>query len=108
VHVAETDEQALADVRVGERLETVTYFEDALGRPPARSQDPLTDGVKAGTTLVGSPETVKRGLQAFAARTGADEIMVTAQIFDHAARLRSFELTAEAWAALQAEPALVP
>lgn len=45
--------------------------------------------------IVGSPETVRRGLAAFIARTGADEIMVTAQIFDHAARLRSFEITAE-------------
>ncbi len=63
VHVAETDEQAMADVRVGERLETVTYFEDALGRPPGRSEDPLTDGVRSGTTLVGSPETVARGIQ---------------------------------------------
>jgi limonene 1,2-monooxygenase len=63
VHVAETDEQAMEDVRVGERLETVTYFEDALGRPPGRSQDPLTEGVAAGTTLVGSPETVARGIQ---------------------------------------------
>ena len=53
----------MEDVRVGERLETVTYFEDALGRPPGRSEDPLTDGVKAGTTLVGSPETVARGIQ---------------------------------------------
>ena len=44
VHVAATDEQAMEDVRVGERLETVTYFEDALGRPPGRSEDPLTDG----------------------------------------------------------------
>ncbi|MBU8544204.1 MULTISPECIES: LLM class flavin-dependent oxidoreductase [Roseomonadaceae] len=63
VHVAETDERALEDVRIGERAETVTYFEDALGRPPGRSQDPLTDGVKAGTTLVGSPETVARGIE---------------------------------------------
>jgi limonene 1,2-monooxygenase len=63
VHVAETDEQAMADVKIGERLETATYFEDALGRPPGRSQDPLTDGVKAGTTLVGSPETVARGIE---------------------------------------------
>ncbi len=47
-------------------------------------------------SVVGSPETVKRGLAAFAARTGADEIMVTAQVFDHAARLRSFEITAAA------------
>jgi len=63
VHVAETDEQAMADVRAGERMETVTYFEDALGRPPGRSEDPLTEGVRAGTTLVGSPDTVARGIR---------------------------------------------
>jgi luciferase family oxidoreductase group 1 len=45
--------------------------------------------------VVGSPETVRQGLDAFVARTGADELMVTAQIFDHQARLRSFEITAE-------------
>jgi luciferase family oxidoreductase group 1 len=46
------------------------------------------------SSVVGSPETVKRGLDAFIARTGADELMITSQIFDHAARLRSFEITA--------------
>jgi luciferase family oxidoreductase group 1 len=50
--------------------------------------------------VVGSPETVRRGLAAFIARTGADEIMITAQIFDHAARLRSFEIAAAARAEL--------
>jgi luciferase family oxidoreductase group 1 len=45
--------------------------------------------------VVGSPETVKRGVEAFIARTGADELMVTAQVFDHAARVRSYELLAE-------------
>jgi luciferase family oxidoreductase group 1 len=45
--------------------------------------------------VVGSPETVQRGLEAFSARTGADELMLTAQVYDHAARLRSFELVAE-------------
>ena len=63
VHVAETDEEALRQVRVGERAETVGYFTNALGRPPGRSQDPLTDGVKAGTTLVGSPDTVAAGIE---------------------------------------------
>ena len=52
--------------------------------------------------VVGSPQTVRQGLEAFVARTGADEIMVTAQVFDHTARLRSFELTAQAWAAAEA------
>ncbi|HEY8426736.1 MAG TPA: LLM class flavin-dependent oxidoreductase, partial [Sandaracinaceae bacterium] len=47
-------------------------------------------------SFVGSRETVRRGLEAFVARTGADELIVSAQIFDHAARLRSFEITAEA------------
>jgi luciferase family oxidoreductase group 1 len=47
-------------------------------------------------SVVGSPETVRAGLRAFAERTGADEIMVTAQIHDHEKRLRSFEITAEA------------
>jgi len=46
-------------------------------------------------TVTGSPATVRRGLEAFIERTGADELMVTGQIFDHAARLRSFELTAQ-------------
>ena len=50
--------------------------------------------------VVGAPETVRRGLAAFIARTGADELMVTAQIFDHAARVRSFEITAQAHAAV--------
>ena len=52
-------------------------------------------------SVVGSRETVAAGLKAFADRTGADEFMVTAQIFDHAARVRSFEITAEAQATLQ-------
>jgi luciferase family oxidoreductase group 1 len=45
--------------------------------------------------VVGSPETVRRGVQAFIARTGADELMVTAQVFNHAARVRSFEILAD-------------
>ncbi len=45
--------------------------------------------------VVGSPATVRRGIEAFIGRTGADELMVTAQIFDHSARVRSFELLAE-------------
>jgi limonene 1,2-monooxygenase len=62
-HVAVDDEQALHEVRKGERNETITYFEDTLGRPPGRSDDPLVDGVKNGTTLVGSPETVAKGIR---------------------------------------------
>jgi len=62
-HVAEDDEQALREVRAGERVETVGYFEETLGRPPGRSDDPLRQGVAMGTTLVGSPETVIKGIE---------------------------------------------
>jgi luciferase family oxidoreductase group 1 len=44
--------------------------------------------------VVGGPDTVRDGLRAFVAATGADELMVTAQIFDHTARKRSFEILA--------------
>jgi limonene 1,2-monooxygenase len=63
VHVAEDDEEALRQVKRSERHETVTYFEETLGRPPGRSDDPLTEGVKMGTTLVGSVDTVVRGIE---------------------------------------------
>jgi luciferase family oxidoreductase group 1 len=43
---------------------------------------------------VGSRDTVRAQLQAFVRRTGADELIVASQIFDHAARLRSYEITA--------------
>lgn len=45
--------------------------------------------------VVGSPDAVRRGVDAFISRTGADELMVTAQIFDHQARKRSYELLAD-------------
>jgi luciferase family oxidoreductase group 1 len=59
------------------------------------------------TAGVGSPATVRGGLARFLDRTGADELIVVAQIHDHAARLRSYEIAAEAMAALVA-PASAP
>ena len=47
-------------------------------------------------SVVGSPETVRRGLQALVEKTGADELIMAGQIFDHKARLRSFEIAAQA------------
>ena len=45
-------------------------------------------------SFVGSPERVRDGLQRFVAETGVDEIMVASAIFDHEARLRSYDLLA--------------
>lgn len=47
-------------------------------------------------SVVGSPDRVRQRLADIVRKTGADELMVTAQIFDHAARVRSFEITAQA------------
>jgi luciferase family oxidoreductase group 1 len=44
--------------------------------------------------IVGGPDTVKRGLEALLDETRADELIVTAQIFDQVARRRSFEIVA--------------
>jgi luciferase family oxidoreductase group 1 len=49
-------------------------------------------------SFVGSPATVRSGLGQFVADTGADEVIVAAAIYDHAARLRSYELLAESFA----------
>nr|WP_199039521.1 LLM class flavin-dependent oxidoreductase [Dyella sp. ASV24] len=45
--------------------------------------------------VIGAPDTVKEGIEAFVARHRPDELMVTANVFDHEARCRSFALVAE-------------
>jgi len=46
-------------------------------------------------TAIGSPDTVRGSLKGFLARTAADELIITSGIFDHAARLRSYEIAAQ-------------
>ncbi|HXI31994.1 MAG TPA: LLM class flavin-dependent oxidoreductase [Vicinamibacterales bacterium] len=69
--------------------------------PPADSLDDFWSAAeRAGVehalryAIVGAPDTIARGLEAFATDTGVDELMITAQIYDHAARLRSYEIVA--------------
>ncbi|WP_395823313.1 hypothetical protein [Collimonas sp.] len=47
-------------------------------------------------SIIGSPETVRAGIERFLLRTGADELMIVSDVFDHQARLHSYELIAEA------------
>jgi luciferase family oxidoreductase group 1 len=56
-------------------------------------------------TAVGAPETVERQLAAFIDRYRPDEVILTGQIHDHAARKRSFEIAAGAMQALGSVPA---
>jgi luciferase family oxidoreductase group 1 len=45
-------------------------------------------------SMVGSPQTVRQGIASFVEATRPDELMVVSHIYDHAARLRSYELVA--------------
>jgi luciferase family oxidoreductase group 1 len=45
--------------------------------------------------VIGSPDVVSRGLQDFISQTRVDEIIITANIYEHAARLKSFGMIAE-------------
>jgi len=47
-------------------------------------------------SIVGSPDTVRAGLEALVKETQADELIVVSDVYDHARRLRSFELIAQA------------
>jgi luciferase family oxidoreductase group 1 len=46
-------------------------------------------------SVYGSPDTVRAGIDALVAETGADELMIVSDVYDHPARLRSFQLIAE-------------
>jgi luciferase family oxidoreductase group 1 len=86
-------QQAFINLRSGRptRLKPpVEGYLDLLS-PPERS---MLDSVLS-CSAIGSPATVSAQLKAFIERTGANELMVTSQIFDHAARLRSYEITAD-------------
>ncbi len=52
-----------------------------------------------GCRAVGGPDTVRAAMAAFAERHRPDELILTANIFDHDARVRSFQLAMEAWRA---------
>ncbi len=65
-------------------------FEERM-TPPERAMLELVLSCSA----IGSPATVRGEIEAFVARTGADEVMLASMTFDHAARLRSYEIAAE-------------
>jgi len=103
VIVAPTDEEArfhfsslqqaflnLRSSRPGRLPPPRTGFEAGLGDMERALLDEALS-----CAFVGSPETVRRGLQDFLERTRADELIVSAQIHDQAARVRSYVLLAE-------------
>ena len=49
----------------------------------------------SGSAVIGGPETVKAKLESLIAETEADELMITTMVYDHADRIRSYEMVAE-------------
>jgi luciferase family oxidoreductase group 1 len=103
VVAAETDEAA-------RRLFTTVQqsFANLLRGRPGKLQPPIDDIEEYWTppekhqasrmlehSIVGSPETVRRGLENLVASTNADELMIVSGVYDHAARVRSYEIVAE-------------
>ena len=92
-----TQQQAFVNLRRGR---------PGLVPPPLASAEAMdaycTPAERAGVdaalacAVVGSPDTVRTGLRAFVERYQPDELMLTANVFDHASRLKSFELAAAA------------
>ena len=52
---------------------------------------------RLGGSVIGSAATIKSGLEKLLTETDADELMLNAMIFDHTARLRSYEIVADVW-----------
>lgn len=90
-----TLQQAFTDLHRGKR---------GLSKPPIDDIDAYwTEAEKVAASsmlehaVVGSPATVKAGLERFAERTGADELMIVSHVFDPEARARSYALLADVW-----------
>ncbi len=94
-------QQATLAIRTGRRgllPPPIAEFESRLGPMERAVLEEAMPG-----TVVGSPASVKAGLEEFIAMTDADELILAGQIFDHSARLRSYEIAAQVREAMAAE-----
>jgi luciferase family oxidoreductase group 1 len=92
--LATTQQMSFADMFRGARGLSKPPIDDieTYWSPMERAQ---AKGMLA-RSIIGSPETVRTGMEALVAETGADELILVSDIYDHSARLRSIELIAEA------------
>ena len=90
--LATSMQQAFVSLRSGRPGRLQPPVEGYLDSIAPHQRDVLDEILSC--AAIGSPDTVKRTLMAFIEQTGADELMITSQIFDHAARLRSYAITA--------------
>jgi alkanesulfonate monooxygenase SsuD/methylene tetrahydromethanopterin reductase-like flavin-dependent oxidoreductase (luciferase family) len=100
--LATSVEQAFGSLRTGHPIQLPPPRPDYVDELPLEARANLRSVLSA--SAIGSPKTARRELADFVERTKPNELMVTAQVYDHAARLRSYELL---WQAVsQRSPAL--
>ncbi len=91
--LASSMQQAFVNLRSGRPTQLPPPIEGYEGQLPAGARTLLADVLTC--SAIGSPATVRGALLAFVERTRPDELMITSQMFSHAARLRSYEIAAE-------------
>ncbi|WP_019832133.1 LLM class flavin-dependent oxidoreductase [Sphingomonas sp. PR090111-T3T-6A] len=103
VIAADTDEEAQR-LATTQKMSFANLFRGARGlsQPPIDDIEAYWSPIEKAQamrmlsrSIVGSKETVRQGLEMLAFETGADEFTIVSDVYDHAARLRSFELIAE-------------
>ena len=97
---ASSSQQAFINLRSGRPKKLPPPIEGFYQNAGAQEKA-LLDSVLS-CAAIGSPDSVRKGLQDFIERTQADELMITAQIYEHAARLRSYEIAANLRSAMLA------
>lgn len=90
--LASSMQQAFVNLRSGRPSRLQPPVRDYESRLSAPERAILEQTLSC--SAIGSPTTVRAALVDFIDQTGADELMITSQIFDHQARLRSYEITA--------------
>jgi len=90
--LASSGRQSFASLRAGRPIELPPPSREWTREP----ESTVADADRNRVSFVGAPEAVAAGMRAFVERTGADELILVSHIYDHAARLRSYALTAAA------------
>jgi len=86
-------QQAFVNLRRGQPTKLPPPVDSMNGLMTGPERMRLDEALKC--AVVGSPETVRSGIERFIERTEADELIVAGGIYEHAARLRSFELLSD-------------
>ena len=103
LYAAETDEEARR-LATSAQLQVLSLIRGAPRQmpPPVDSMDGLWNPSERAAieqrmqyAAIGSPDTVQRRLKSILAETAADELILVGQIYDHTARLRSYEIAAD-------------